>query len=101
MRIGSLITDKKESKFVKDINKIFDSKTITENYFVWEKVLQFFIENNKIDSFIKFVQTIKGVINKINFSEEISETECSISDTLSDFLFSAVVRSLSLCWGKK
>ncbi|WP_010249290.1 reverse transcriptase domain-containing protein [Acetivibrio cellulolyticus] len=101
LRIGSLITDKKESKFVKDINKIFDSKTITENYFVWEKVLQFFIENNKIDSFIKFVQTIKGVINKINFSEEISETECSISDTLSDFLFSAVVRSLSLCWGKK
>jgi hypothetical protein len=64
-RIGNLINDKKESKFVKDIIRIFDHKATIENYLAWEKVLLYLVMNEKIDAFVTFIHTINQAIKNI------------------------------------
>lgn len=100
LRIGNLITDKKESKFVKDIIRIFDHKATIENYLAWEKVLLYLVINEKIDAFVTFVQIInKAICNIVDKHESLNDNIRSISESLKIVLFSAVVRSLSHIWG--
>jgi hypothetical protein len=100
LRIGTLINDKKESKFIKDIEKIFDKKTVIENFITWEKVLNYLVINEKVNSFVDFVKTINKAVKAINFIEVNNHSNIvSISDSLNMFMFSAITRALSHCWG--
>ena len=47
LRVGGLINDKKESMFIDDILRIFNSRVVIENYLLWEKVLEILIIENK------------------------------------------------------
>lgn len=98
--IGNLIHDQVESKFVKDIEKIFTSQTIIENYTTWEKVLQYLAINEHFAAFELFVTKIIRAINNTNYNAEQNEffKIQSIKKSLLYFLYSALCRSLSLVW---
>jgi len=58
LRIGSLINDKLESGFEKDISKIFNSQTIIENYTAWEKVIEILVINDRFNALDNFINKI-------------------------------------------
>jgi hypothetical protein len=100
LRVGNLINDKKESKFEKDILKIFDTRAVMENYLSWEKVLLLFVSNNNINCFVKFVHIIEKSIETFLQDEKKGlDNVFSVKESLNMFLFSAVVKSLSHIWG--
>lgn len=101
-RISSLINDKKERKFEKDILTIFDTKTIIENYIFWERVIEILVLSNNFELTYKFVEKIMNAIENIEFSQESKSLKVrSIKTTLALFLHSAICRSLSLNWNVK
>ncbi len=97
LRISTLIDDKKELKFEKDIQQIFDNRTIVDNYTSWEKILEVLILDNKFDALIKFVDKILFAITNIKY---INNNTPLIKKSLLLVLRSALNRSMSLCWGK-
>lgn len=99
LRIGTLIKDKKESKFEKDIDKIFDSQVIISNYTLWEKVIEIFVINNKLEAALSFIIQILHAIQNSNF--ESKDTTNKIKKTLLRNLSSAVNRSFSINWGER
>lgn len=101
LRIGSIIRDKKESKFINDIIKIFDNKTVIENYLVWEKVLFYLAIHESFDKYREFVINIYGAIQGIKFDKEKDKGKRIKypDESLFKFLFSAITKSLSHVWG--
>ena len=97
LRIGGLITDKNESKFVKEILQIFDPYAIIENYTVWEKVIQILVTNNKFHMLEKFVKRIIFVISKTG-AEGIIDQFDGVQNSLLKILHSALCRALSINW---
>lgn len=96
MRISGLVIDKKEKRFEKDIDKIFNDNTIIENYLAWEKVISILANGEKYDAIKRFVNKIIGAIYKIK-----EKDDCSVADSLIRVLRSALNKSLSTIWGNK
>lgn len=94
LRVGGLINDKKESMFIDDILRIFNSRVVIENYLLWEKVLEILIIENKFDILINFIGTILDSISNLK-AKEISKMQ----DSLMKILYSGLCRGLSLNWG--
>lgn len=107
MRISGLIEDKKESRFKKDIAKIFTGDVIIENYSTWEKIFAILINNEYFEELEEFVGIILKAIaaaNNVGESEEElrrNKIDNLIKISLIDFLYSGLSRSLSLVWGKR
>lgn len=100
MRISGLIDDRKESKFDKELNKIFNSRLIIENYNSWEKVLEILANNEHYTTYFIFVKRIIDSVDKL----ETESTDLMIDDlknTLYQILASSIARSLSLIWKDK
>ena len=97
-RVCGLINDKHESKFVKDIQKIFTPKVIIENYTLWEKVLSILYINNYYEAFSMFLKMVTDAIYSIK--GEDSEITFSMQNDLISFLMSGIYRVFSLCPGK-
>ena len=57
MRISGLIDDKKESRFKKDIAKIFTGDVTLENYSAWEKIFTILINNEYFEKLEEFLST--------------------------------------------
>lgn len=72
MRISGLVDDRAESKFEKDIAKIFNSNTIIENYATWEKIIQVFVINNRFYAVYNFVEKIIESIKNLEISDVAS-----------------------------
>lgn len=100
LRIGGLVNDKLESKFEKDISKIFNARVVIENYTTWEKVIEIFVINNKFNALYEFVNKIINSINCIQYSENINKVE-NIQISLLRTLRSAIIKSFSINWGKQ
>ena len=97
-RICELVHDKKETQFEKDIEKIFTSPVIIENYTAWEKVLAILITNEKYNHYLKFVKKVKKSIERMSLiTEEKSEKKTQLA--LYYHLLSCVYRTASLVWG--
>lgn len=95
LRISTLIDDKKELKFEKDIQQIFDNRTIVDNYISWEKILEILILDDKLGALIDFIDKILFAITNIKHTNKKL-----VKKSLLLVLRSALNRSLSLYWGK-
>lgn len=106
MRIGSMVNDKIETKFERDIIKIFDAFTIIENYTTWEKVVEIFVINGKFDTLYKYIEKIMNSIENVNISDEyVEEVDKSalvkvVKESLVYTLQASINRILALFWGK-
>ena len=96
MRISGLVIDNREKKFEKDIDKIFNYKTIIENYAAWEKVIAILANNENFHAIECFVEKALFAISKINCE---SGNIATLKLTLVKFLLSAINKSLSIIWG--
>lgn len=93
-RISGLVNDKQESKFIKDIQKVFNSRTIIENYTLWEKVLTILFVNEFSSAFAAFLNNITEAIGLLK--TENSNISDILKESLMEFLVSAIYRVHSL-----
>lgn len=101
LRIGGLIDNKSESKFEKDILKIFDSQTIVENYSAWEKIIEIFIITERFEALVNFVGRICESVKLIEYSSKDSQiTVENVKESLYLFLHSILCRNFALVWKK-
>lgn len=99
LRIGGLIEDNVESRFEKDILKIFNLRTIIENYTVWEKIIEIFVINERFRAIENFAMQIIAAIESIEYDKDDSNvSEKSIKNTLYLYFHSALLRSFALVW---
>lgn len=102
LRIGGMIQDKKESKFAKDIEKIFNCQVILENYTTWEKIIEVFIINEDYKSVDKIIEKIIDAIYSVDYSNDESDTTAeNIKNTLYSYLHSILCRCFALVWKKE
>jgi hypothetical protein len=106
LKIGNIVDDKNELKFVTDIKKIFNKCAIIDNYTTWEKVIEYLLLEKRYDSFIDFNNTIIKAIDQINIDQINFDPYpdnlkiVTIHNSLKLFLNSAIYRSMSHVWGK-
>lgn len=98
-RVSGLVNDKRESKFIKDIEKIFNSRTILENYTLWEKVLTILFVNDFSAAFTAFISSVTQAIDSLE--EENLHRLDVLKDSLMSFLVSAIYRVHSLNPGRE
>lgn len=101
LRISGLVNDKIESRFEKDISKIFNNQTVIENYLTWEKVIEIFVINNCFDALLMFVNKILNAINKISYSGLSKTEKRGIQESLLKHLYSSLCRAFALNWGER
>ena len=97
LRIGGMIEDKIESRFEKDILKIFDLRTIIENYTTWEKIIETFVINERFDAVEKFITRIIDAIETVKYDKS-DDLSSDIKDTLYRYLHSVICRTFALAW---
>lgn len=98
-RVSGLVNDKHESKFIKDIEKIFNSRTIIENYTLWEKVLTILFVNGFSAAFTAFINSVTQAIDLLK--EENTYRLDVLKESLISFLVSAIYRVHSLNPGRE
>lgn len=98
-RVSGLVNDKRESKFIKDIEKIFNSRTIIENYTLWEKVLTILFVNDYSMAFTTFINSVAQAIESLK--EENSYRLDVLKESLTSFLVSSIYRVYSLNSGRE
>lgn len=98
LTIGNLIIDKKESHFIRDLNQIFDSQTILENYLIWERVFHLLVINSNFSHLRYFLLKIIDVINSIQESNEYNSI-VKMRESLLKFINAGLIKALSLVWG--
>lgn len=102
LRIGGMIKGKLESKFEKDILKIFNFKVILENYTAWEKVIEIFVINERFPTAEHFIEQITAAIESIKCISDAAFThESAVKETLYRYLHSVLSRSFALVWNKE
>ena len=102
LRIGGMIDDKIESKFEKDIHKIFNSRVIIENYILWEKIIEIFVINERFKTAQKFIENIVEAIEKLEYSnDEATISLFEIKSSLYIHLHSSICRAFSLVWNQE
>lgn len=102
LRIGGMIQDKIEFKFVKDILKIYNYRVVLESYTTWEKIIEIFIINEDFLSAEKFIEQIINAIDSIQCnSEDSAFKESHIKETMFRYLHSALCRCFALVWKKE
>lgn len=101
LRIGGLIQDRVESRFEKDILKIFDSRAIIENYSVWEKIIEILVINERFKALELFCKKTSEAINNIQiFEQETPYEKERVQKALYMNLHACLCRSFALVWKK-
>lgn len=99
-KVGKMIHDNIEKSFDKKIVTLFDSKTIIENYGLWERLLEILIINNEFETYIKLVEKIFESIKKYQ-SPIIKSNATYEKRALILTVYSAICRTTAVCWGLK
>lgn len=105
LKVGSMVDDKKESDFAKNISKIFDHRAVIKFHTQWERIIEILLISKQYDSLKCFVARIIDAITQINLNK--TETEFknipleNVKQTLFLELDSALCRAFSLAYGKK
>ena len=101
LRIGGMVRDKAESRFVKDILKIFNTHTIIEQYSMWEKIIEILVINEQFDALVSFCSRIITAIKLIDVDnqEQLSDdTNDNVKKALYTFLQASICRCFALVW---
>ena len=107
MRISGLVDDNEESRFKKDIAKIFTREVTIANYSAWEKIFAILICNEYFDELKKFVDIILQNLATIEVVSDDKDEFANyriarlIKKSLIDILYSGLSRTLSVVWGKQ
>ncbi|MCM1191655.1 MAG: hypothetical protein NC123_01760 [Butyrivibrio sp.] len=110
MRVSSLINDRVENRFARDITKIYTAHVIIDNYITWEKVIEIFVVNAQWKALGAFMENVFQAINRIKYEggtkteEDLQESQQenyqgNLQENLAEYLYAAWVRALSLVWG--
>lgn len=100
MRIGGLVYDPAESKFEKDILRIFDARNIIDNYTTWDKIIQILITNLRFQILHKYINAIIVSILGLKLAEEDERHTLGLQKSLLLHLHTSLCRGLSLVWRK-
>lgn len=96
LRISGLVSDKIESRFEKDIEKIFNHNAIIENYTTWEKVIEILVSNDRYNAAVHFIKNIADAVKNMEFAAgNIDIMKTSLLRVLS----SVLCKSFALNWG--
>lgn len=99
LRVGGMIDNKLESSFERDILKIFDLRTIIENYTALEKVIEIFVIAERYDAVAKFVKRICESIESVEYlSDDSILTTNDVKKSLYCYLHSILIRTFALVW---
>lgn len=102
LRIGGMIQDRIESKFVKDILKIYNYRVVLESYTTWEKIVEIFIINEDFASAERFIEQIINAIDSIQYNSDNSDFNAThIKKTMFCYLHSVLCRCFALVWKKE
>lgn len=103
-QITKLISDKKEAKVERKLLVLFTRNIIIEYYLYWERILQIFIENGRLDLVEKFSQSVIDALeylkNIVAEDEEFIDYH-QMTTTLARFYLSALHRTTALLWSKE
>lgn len=103
-KIGAMIEDGIESKFRRDLLRIFSSKVIIENYTTWERLIEVFTIEEQYESVDTLITKIIKCIHDLKLIEgdEYCKGESTkLRHTLYTFLFSAIYRASALVWKRE
>ena len=110
LRIAGMIKDKSESRFEKDILKIFNYKAIIENYSMWEKVVEILVINERFKALGSFCEKVNEAVQSIKVASECEDSHLnekeqkyakeSIQKSLYIHLHACLTRSFALVWKK-
>ena len=99
-----LIKDNTPLHFEDDLLKIFDQKTVIENFIFWERLFEVFFRKRNFKKSLEFSDHVMKSIAEMKISSTIDNTEHPILDYMQKTLFrvfiASITRPLSLVWGK-
>ena len=99
LRIGGMIRDKVESRFEKDIIKIFNKRAIIENYSAWEKILEILVINERFEAVKRFVGCVDQAIQSIELQLIDGEySDANVTDVLYIQLYASLCKCFALVW---
>lgn len=100
-KVGGLIESKEEDAFSQDALMIFDERTLVENYTAWERLLEIFVVNHRLDIVKKLALRIISAIDRYTVPEGICASKTATHKALLDTLHAALCRTLALVWGEE
>ena len=102
-KAGSMIRDKKENAFDRDLLTILNKRTLIENYTMWERLLEIMLVNDRLDNYEKLVKNIMEAIAAYQVPDPLFKTGNNqyVRRALLLTLRAAVCRTAALCWGGK
>lgn len=105
-KVGSLIRDKIESKFLKDLKRIIDTPAIIENYRFWESILNYFVVSSSYNGLKAYIGDVLKAIGKVDETKVSDEIEIldvtkvlSVMESLKKYFISIFNRVFALIWG--
>ena len=102
-KAGSLIHDKKETAFDKDLLTIFSKRVLIEHYILWERLLEIMVVNARYDGYERIAVNILEAIEELCPPYKLlakSEVE-RVKRTLFSTFQAALYRTSALCHGPK
>ena len=102
LRVCGLVNDDKKSKFEEELLKIFDYRTIIDNYILWERLIEILVINEHFDVLKSFCKKITDAVLYVGTSGEhdILHIE-STRNVLMKYLHVALCRSFALVWSEE
>ena len=98
-KVGGLIESREENVFSEDALMIFDERTLIENYSAWERLLEIFVVNHRLDIVEKLALRIIAAIDRYTVPEGICAAKTATHKALLDTFHAALCRTLALVWG--
>ena len=100
-KVGGLIESREEDAFSEDALMIFDERTLIENYTAWERLLEIFIVNHRLDIVEKLALRIISAIDRYTVPEGMCAANTATHKALVDTFHAALCRTLALVWGEE
>lgn len=98
-KVGGLIESREENSFAEDALMIFDERTLIENYAAWERLLEIFVVNHRLDVVEKLALRIISAIDRYTVPKGICAVETKTHKAMLDTFHAALCRTLALVWG--
>lgn len=99
-KVGSMIRDKKETAFDKDLTTILDKYALIENYTLWERLLEIMIVNDRLGNYEKLIANILDAIIEFKIPEDKVKIPENKAEALLRTLRAAICRTAALRWGE-
>lgn len=102
-KTSSMIRDKKENAFERDLFAILSKRTLIENYTLWERLLEIMVVNDRLDSYERLVKRILDAVAAYQVPDAniYKKNKKHQYRALLQTLRAALCRTSALCWGKK